>query len=164
MRWHVGFGLLAWAIALTPVWGAEPSQADRAVEDYETRLEALAKELEAIRTELGQLVDELVAEGAGTALLFLETPPPQWRETGVRVRVDGRTVFARAFTAAERDVLDRGLPLEVAELHLAAGDHRVEVAPLDGDAQAAAVLPLERAGLASWVARGGETGVVWRAE
>lgn len=132
--------------------------------DYDARLSEVAAEVRGLRREVEALVAELAARELGRVLVFLETPAPTWRDQGVKVEVDGRTVFARGFSPAEADVFQRGLPLEVADLWLPAGEHRVSVMPLGGGPAASRALTVERGKMVNWVARSGAAGAEWRAE
>ncbi len=152
--------VLAWAAG--PVWGAD---APRAVVDYDARLEQIAGELADLRRELEALVAEVAAGDLGRVLVFVDKPPPAWRDRGVRLAVDGATVVARPFTPAELDAFQRGLPVELLDAWLPAGDRKVAVGPLgDGGGRVESTLPATRGQLRSWVAQGGTAGVEWRAE
>ena len=97
-------------------------------------------------------------------MLFLDGPAPAFKEKGVSLSVDGKVVVSRPLSAAEADVLTRGLPLELIELRVPAGEHTVSLAPLGGEPLAPAPLRAERGKVSSWVATAGAAGVEWRAE
>ena len=78
--------------------------------------------------------------------------------------VDGKTVFSRPFTPAELDVLKRGLPLELAELRIAAGEHRVALFLPGSVSPEPQVFSVARGGLASWVASVSGAEIQWRVE
>ena len=149
-----------WAAALGTASAQDPPVAP--VDDYEARLEGIGQEVDRIRAELDALVAEVAAGEMGQAFVFVERPDAALLEGGVRVVVDGRTVVARPLLPAERAVLDKGLPLELAALHLAAGVHRVSVGPLDGELPEPASLAVQRGGISTWVASGGPEGMAWR--
>lgn len=135
-----------------------------ALSDYEARLEQIAREVSAIRSELEALVAEVVEGESGRAFVFLERPGVEWKRAGVTLALNGQRVFSRPFTPAELDVLERGLPLELGEWRLLAGEHRLALGRLGQEAPEAATLTLSRGATAAWVAVPGETGVEWRAE
>lgn len=150
------------ALATGAGWGAE---APRAVVDYDTRLEQIAKELLDLRRELEALVAELAAGDLGRVLIFVDKPPQEWRDKGIRLVVDGATLVSRTFTPAELDALQRGLPVELLDAWLPAGDRQVALEP-QGNAGGGveSSLPAERSRVKAWVAQGGTAGVEWRAE
>ncbi len=149
----------AWIALLTvPALGSEVE----VVTEYETRLEVIAAEIQQIRRDLEDLVEELAEPEVGRVFVFLAAVPAEVRSRGVTVVVDDRTVFARPFTPAEQDVLDRGLPLELLDLRLLEGDHAVAIFPLDGDPTAPAVFAVQRGAQASWVAQISASGVTWQ--
>ncbi|MBE0618486.1 MAG: hypothetical protein IH608_11255 [Proteobacteria bacterium] len=156
----VGLALLF--LAVVPVRAAESPSG--AVADYEARLEEISKEVAAIRRELESLVAEVVEGEAGRAFVFLERPGAGWKQKGAVLTLDGKMVFSRPFTAAELDVLERGLPLELGEWRLPAGDHRVALGILGQEPQEEAVLGVSRGAHTAWVATPTEAGVAWRAE
>lgn len=154
-------------LLLAALWAAASAGSARAadpVTDYEARLEEIAREVLAIRQELESLVAEVVEGETAGVRLFLERPRPEWRKSGVRLLLDGKTVFSRPFSAAEQDVLEKGLPLELAQARLPAGDHEVALGGLGEEAPSAARLKAERGGIHAWVAGAGEKGVEWRVE
>ncbi len=156
------FMLVVWVAGAGVVRAQEPPSAP--VDDYEARLEAIGREVDRIRANLDALVAELAAGEMGQAFVFVERPDPALVEGGVRVVVDGSTVVARALLPAERDVLAKGLPLELAALHLPAGVHQVAVGSLDGELPAPAALTVRRGGVSAWIASGGPEGLAWREE
>jgi hypothetical protein len=127
-------------------------------------LEEISKEIMEIRRELEALVTEVAGGEMGKVFVFLGSPVAEWETKGVKVVVDGKTVFSRPFTEAELDVLQRGLPLELVELRLPAGEHRVALARLGADLPEPEVFAVPRGGLTSWVADVSDAGVTWRAE
>ncbi|MDF1551874.1 MAG: hypothetical protein P1P84_02375 [Deferrisomatales bacterium] len=146
------------ALSMAPALGSE----GEVVTEYESRLEAIAAEIQQIRRELEDLVEELAEPEVGRVFVFLGAAPAEVRSRGVTVVVDDRAVFARPFTPAEQDVLDRGLPLELLDLRLLEGDHAVAIFPLDGDPTAPASFPVQRGVQASWVAQISASGVTWQ--
>ncbi len=157
--WWLG---LAAFLAASPGLGAE--QGAGAVRDYEAQLEQVSKEIREIRRETESLVQELVEGETGRVFLFLEGPAAGIKEVGASVTVDGKAVLSRAFTAAEQDVLGRGLPLQLVDLRLPAGEHKVTLAPLGVAAGKPASLRAERGKVSSWVAKSAGAGLEWRAE
>jgi hypothetical protein len=158
---RVGACCCAWLLLSTaPVLGAEAE----VVTEYETRLEAIALEIQQIRRELEGLVEELAEPEVGRVFVFLAAAPAEVRSQGVTVVVDDRTVFARPFTPAEQDVLDRGLPLELVDLRLLGGDHAVAIYALDGDPTTPATFAVQRGTQVSWVAQISASGVTWQSE
>jgi len=151
------FLLLAAAV---PAAAAPPD----AVADYEARLEEISKEVVAIRQELETLVAEVVEGESGRVLVFLERPGPEWKAKGGTLVLDGKRVFSRAFTPAELDVLERGLPLELGEWRLLAGDHRVALGVLGQDLSVESTLSVSRGVNTAWVATPTPDGTAWRAE
>lgn len=156
-------GLVSVALVCSSAFGAEPSTPD-AVRDYDTRLEEIAREVQEIRRELEGLVQDVVEGETGRVLLFLEGPAQAIRDKGVSLTFDGKTVVSRPLSPAELDVLTRGLPLELAELRVQAGDHRVTLAPLGTPPGEPGTVRAERGKIASWLAKVGEAGVEWRVE
>lgn len=154
------------ALACTIFAGASSWAEDavRAVQDYEERLGSIAAELQDIRRELDALAEEVVAPDLGRVFVFLQGPAPSWEAIGVSLAVDGKRVLSRRFSPAELDVLRRGLPLELADLHLEAGEHRVALSGLGETPPEPASLSAERGRLTSWVGRIGDTGVAWDTE
>ena len=149
----------AWVVLLgTPGLATEAE----VVTEYETRLEEIAAEILEIRRDLEALVEELAEPEVGRVFVFLAAAPAEIRNQGVLLTVDDRTVFSRPFTPAEQDVLDRGLPLELVELNLLAGDHAVAIQSLDGAPTEPAAFVVERGQLASWLALISASGVTWR--
>jgi len=150
--------LLFLTLVSSPAFGAE------AVSDYEARLEDISREVESIRQELEALVAEVVEGEAGRVHVFVEGLPPAWNGAGVALYLDGVSVFSRPFTTAEQEVLKRGLPLELGAWRLLAGDHRVSLVPLGGEAGEGQSFPVPRGSTKAWVATPGETGFAWRVE
>ena len=134
------------------------------VADYEARLEEIAKEVSEIRRELEGLVGELSRGELNRVFVFLESRSPERIKTGVRVEVDGKTVFSRTLTPAETDALGRGLPLELVSLWLPAGSHQVVLSGLGEAGAGSQSFSLRPGGLVSWVAAVGASGVEWRSE
>ncbi len=156
-----------WPLLLPAVLAAGPFGLARAadpVTDYEGRLEEIAREVLTIRQELEALVAEVVEGETAGVRVFLENPKPEWRQSGVRLLLDGKTVFSRTFSAAEQDVLEKGLPLELAQARLPAGEHEVVLAGFGEETAASVRLSAERGGVHAWVAGAGEKGVQWRVE
>lgn len=147
-----------------PGVGSAQGAAPQALSDYEARLEEIAHEVTAIRAELETLVAEVVEGESGRAFVFLERPGAEWKRAGVTLTLNGQRVFSRPFTPAELDVLERGLPLELGEWRLLAGEHQLALGRLGQEAPEAATLTLSRGAIAAWVAVPGEAGVEWRAE
>lgn len=156
---RVGALCCIWGVLLTA--SALASEAE-VVTEYETRLEAIADEIQQIRRELEELVEELAEPEVGRVFVFLAVAPAEVRSRGVTVVVNDRTVFARPFTPAEQDVLDRGLPLELLDLRLLEGDHAVAIYALDGEPTAPATFAVQRGAQASWVAQLSASGVTWQ--
>ena len=156
-------GFLSVALACSCAFGAEP-QPPGAVRDYDTRLEEIAREIQDIRREVEGLVQDVVEGETGRVLLFLEGPAQAIRDKGVSLTFDGKTVASRPLSPAELDVLARGLPLELAELRVQAGDHRVTLAPLGSSPGEPATVRAERGKVVSWMAKIEEAGVEWRSE
>ncbi len=156
-----------WPVLLFAVLAVGPADVGRAadpVTDYEGRLEEIAREVLTIRQELEALVAEVVEGETASVRVFLENPKATWRQSGVRLVLDGKTVFSRTFSAAEQDVLEKGLPLELAQARLPAGDHEVALAGFGEEVPPAARLTAERGGVHAWVAGAGKEGVQWRVE
>ncbi len=160
LRRVLGVALVLLAAAAAPAAEGPPS----AVADYEARLEEISKEVSAIRRELETLVAEVVEGEAGRVLVFLERPGPEWKQKGATLLLDGKRVFSRTFTPAELDVLERGLPLELGEWRLLAGDHRVALGMLGLEPPEGATLAVSRGVNSAWVATPGPDGVAWRVE
>jgi len=154
--------LLLLAFVTSPAGGAESS--GDAVADYEARLEEIAREVESIRKELESLVAEVVEGEAGRVHVFVDGLPPAWEGAGVALFLDGIPVFSRPLTAAERSVLERGLPLELGAWRLLAGEHRVSLVPLGGEPGEGHPFPVSRGTTTAWVASPAESGMEWRAE
>jgi hypothetical protein len=152
------------ALGAEPPGGAVPGGAvpGGAVKEYEGRLEELSKEVQDIRRELEQLVQEVVEGEMGRLILFLEGPAPAFKDKGVELSVDGKPVASRPLSPAEIDVLTRGLPLELAELRVAAGDHQVSLGPLAGEPAPPVQVKAERGKVTSWIAKVGTAGMEWR--
>lgn len=155
--------LLAFLLGAGAAWGAEPA-APGVVKDYEGRLEEIAREVQDIRRSLEELVAEVVEGEMGRLLLFLDGPAPAMAEKGVSLTVDDQTVVSRPLTPAEIDVLGRGLPLELAELRVKAGEHRVALAPLGAPPGEPGTVTAQRGKVSSWVGKLEAAGVAWRAE
>jgi len=156
-----------WPVVVFVALFAAPAGVGRAadpVTDYEARLEEIAREVLTIRQELEALVAEVVEGETASVRVFLENPKPEWRQSGVRLVLDGKTVFSRTFSAAEQDVLEKGLPLELAQARLPAGDHEVALAGFGEEVPPGARLTAERGGIHAWVAGAGKEGVRWRVE
>lgn len=151
-------------VMLGPPTALRAEVPESAVTDYEARLEQISKELLTIRRELETLVAEVVQQDLGRVFIFIKTPLPAWEEAGVAVAVDGKTVFSRTFTPAELDVLKRGLPLELADLRLPAGVHRVSLNVPGEPPSEPESLTVKRGSLTSLVAAGVESGVKWHIE
>jgi hypothetical protein len=155
-------------LCFTPVRAAEDedaAKAEGAVRDYEERIEEVAKEIESIRRELESLTKEMVEGDIGQAIVFLKGKASDWSDRGVSVKVDGKVVFGRPLSSAELDVLARGLPLELVELRLAAGSHKVGLSALgDKREMTASELPVKRAVVNSWIADTEGGTVTWAAE
>lgn len=161
MRRLIGF-VAVWLASALPAFGAEAPAGT--VRDYEVRLEEISKEVQDIRREIEKLVQEVVEGETGRLFLFLEGAPPEFREKGATLIVDGKTVFSRPFTPAELDVVAKGLPLELAELRVTAGEHRVVLRPLGGKEDEPEVIKVDRGKVSSWVAKPGPKGLEWRSE
>ncbi len=131
-----------------------------AVEDYERRLQEIAAEVVELRRDLEGVVRDVVDVELGRVFVFVEGPLEAWEAQGLTVTVDGAPVFSRSLVESEREVLRRGLPLELLDLRLAPGEHRVAVGAPGGEA----TFPVERGTTASWIAAPGEAGPQWRAE
>lgn len=158
-----GLALFAPAAPSAEAPGAD-SRAPDTVADYESRLEEISKELSAIRQELDRLIGELARGDLSRVFVFFEAPAPERVKKGVRLVVDGKQVFSRPFTPAELDVLNRGLPVELAALWLPAGEHDVALGdPGDGE-PARKAFSIAPGSLVSWVAGMTGAGVEWRAE
>jgi hypothetical protein len=132
--------------------------------DFEARLEEIAREIVEIRRELEAIVNDVAGGDLAKAFVFLEIPSNGLEMKGATVVVDGKTVFSRPFTPAELDVLNRGLPLELAELRVAAGEHRVALFQPGSDSPEPAVFSVARGGLAAWVGSVSDAGIQWRVE
>jgi hypothetical protein len=135
-----------------------------AVADYETRLEEISKEVVEIRRELEALVGEFARGELCRVFVFLETRDVGRVRGGVELRVDGETVFARPFSAAELDALGRGMPLELASLWLPPGDHRATLAGPSADGGESPVLVAGPGEVSSWIVHVEASGVEWRFE
>ncbi len=140
------------------------SAAGEPVADYEARLDAIAGELGRIRRDLERLVDEVAWAGMGEVFVFLESAPGTWAGRPLQVRVDGTPVFSRALGEAEREILARGLPVELVRLSLAAGEHRVWIGPAGTPPDGGERFRVEAAGRSAWIAAADGQGVRWRAE
>lgn len=158
-RWC--FLFLGLAVACPSVAAEAPAGT---VRDYEVRLEEISKEVQDIRRELEGLVQAVVEGETGRLFVFLEGVTPELRERGASLTVDGKTVFSRPFNPSELDVLARGLPLELAELRVSAGEHRVKLGSLGGAEPETDVVRVARGAVSSWVAKPGPKGMEWRVE
>lgn len=158
---RVGLALLA-ALMATGAWSAEP--APGLVQDYEARLEEIAREIRDLRREVEILVNEVVAGESTQIYVFLEGPAPAFRDVGAALAIDGRPVLSRPLTQAEIDVLNRGLPLELFSGRMSAGQHQVSLAPLGAKTPDTVTLDAKKGGSASVVGRPGASGLEWRIE
>lgn len=163
-RTTIALALLLALAGGVPRGGSTQGAAPEALSDYEARLEEIAREVAAIRAELEALVAEVVEGESGRAIVFLERPGAEWKRGGVTLVLNGQRVFSRPFTPAELDVLERGLPLELGQWRLPAGEHRLALGRLGQDVPEAVALTLSRGATAAWVAVPGDSGVAWRAE
>lgn len=143
---------------------AAAEEAPQAIEDYEARLEEISREIEEIRTEMERLVEDVVYRETARVFIFVEGPTETLVAGGITLRVDEKTVFSRQFTSSELEFAERGLPIEVADLRLSAGEHRVELLLPGMEGTEASTLSAPRGGIASWVARFGDMGTEWRTE
>lgn len=162
------FCLLALALTAVfqPVLAAEDdaAQTDKAVRDYEERIEKVAAEIENIKIDLDLLTREMVEGETARTLIFLKGKASDWNDRGVNVVVDGKTVFSRLLSPAELDAVSRGLPLELIDLRLNAGKHKVALSAM-GEAKARNVeLNVKRAAVNAWTAEVEGGMVQWTAE
>lgn len=157
-----------WVVVSFLLAGASAQAAETAapgvVKDYEGRLEEIAREVQDIRRSLEELVQEVVEGEMGRLALFLDGPAQGFAEKGVSLAVDDQLVVSRPLAPAEIDVLGRGLPLELAELRVTAGEHRVSLGPLGAAPTEPATVTAVRGKVSSWVAKAGPSGLEWRAE
>ena len=107
--------LLASFLAVSAARAAEDekSRADKAVRDYEERIDKVATDIEQVRRELETVTREMVEGETGRTLVFLKGKATDWSDRGVQVVLDGKTVFARLLSPSELDAVSRGLPLEL---------------------------------------------------
>lgn len=154
---------LAGAPAALPAEGAGTPD-EGALNRYEDRLETLGQEVLTIQRDLEALLADARREDSSRVLLFLESPPSPYLAAGVSVTVDGMTVFSRPFAPAELDVLDRGLPLELVDLTLPPGRHRVALIERGAASPEPTELSAEPGRLNSWVARGSQGRIRWHVE
>lgn len=138
--------------------------AEGAVRDYEDRIEKVASEIDQVRRELESLTREMVEGETGRTLIFLKGKASDWSDRGVSIMLDGKLVFSRLLSPAELDAVSRGLPLELLEIRLVAGKHKVALSAL-GEADARNVeMSVKRATLNSWIAEAEGGSVQWSAE
>lgn len=163
--------LLLTALALLLLIGSAPAfaaddaaMAEGAVRDYEDRIEKVAVEIDQVRRELETLTREMVEGETGRTLLFLKGKASDWSDRGVLVQVDGKTLFSRLLSPAELDAVSRGLPLELLDVRLVAGKHKVALTYM-GDINPRSVeLSVKRATQNTWVAEAEGQTVQWSAE
>lgn len=142
----------------------DAAMAESAVRDYEDRVEKVANEIDQVRRELETLTREMVEGETGRTLIFLKGKASDWSDRGVAIMLDGKLVFSRLLSPAELDAVSRGLPLELIELRLVAGKHKVALSAM-GEANARNVeMAVKRASLNSWVAEAEGGTVQWTAE
>lgn len=157
---------LAISLGVARVYAADQdaAMAEGAVRDYEDRVEKVANEIDQVRRELETLTREMVEGETGRTLIFLKGKASDWSDRGVAIMVDGKLVFSRLLSPAELDAVSRGLPLELIELRLVAGKHKVALSAM-GEANARNVeMSVKRASLNSWVAEADGGTVQWTAE
>ena len=158
--------LLASFLAVSAARAAEDekSRADKAVRDYEERIDKVATDIEQVRRELETVTREMVEGETGRTLVFLKGKATDWSDRGVQVVLDGKTVFARLLSPSELDAVSRGLPLELVETRLTAGKHKISLSSM-GDQKAKAIeMVVKRATVNSWIAETDGGSIQWSAE
>lgn len=144
--------------------GGDGSRADTAVRDYEEQIEKVAAEIDSIRRELETVTREMVEGETGRTIIFIKGKATDWNDRGIQVVLDGKTVFSRFLTPSELDAMSRGLPLELLEIRLQAGKHRVALSAMGQDKPKSMELTVKRAVINSWVAETDGGGIQWAAE
>jgi len=152
------------AVAAVLLLGAGAARAADPVDDYDARLEEIAREVEAIRKDLEAVAREVAWAGMAQAFVFVERPDPAWKDRPVEVRVDGARVAVRRLLPEEWELLEKGLAVEVARVWVAAGEHEVWIGAAGGEPDGAARLEAPAARPSAWVAAAGEGEVEWRVE
>ncbi len=100
-------------------------KAEESVRNYEERIESLAKEVAQIRADLETLTREMLEGETGRVFVFMKARVSDWKDRGVALVIDGKTVFSRPLTTSELSVLGGDLPLEILDIRLTAGNHEV---------------------------------------
>lgn len=144
--------------------GGDSALAESAVRDYEDRIEKVANEIDQIRRELDLLTREMVEGETGRALIFLKGKASDWSDRGVTITLDGKTVLSRLLSPAELDAVSRGLPLELLEVRLLAGKHKVALYPMGEGNPRTVDMQVKRAALTSWIAETDGNNIQWSAE
>ena len=154
-----------WVLAaMLLCWVGAPARAADPVDDYDARLEEIAREVDAIRRELEAVAREVAWAGMAQVFVFVEKPAPAWRDRPVEVRVDGTRVAVRRFLPEEWELLKKGIAVEVARTWVAAGEHDVWIGVPGDPTEGAARLEAPAARSSAWVAVAEEEGVRWRSE
>ena len=144
--------------------GDDAAVAEGAVRDYEDRVEKVANEIDQVRKELDAVTREMVEGETGRTLVFLKGKASDWSDRGISITLDGKLVFSRLLSPAELDAVSRGLPLELLEVRLNAGKHKISLSPM-GEANPRSVeLSVKRATLNSWIAEAEGGTVQWAVE
>lgn len=144
--------------------GDDSALAESAVRDYEDRIEKVANEIDQIRRELDLLTREMVEGETGRALIFLKGKATDWSDRGVTITLDGKTILSRLLSPAELDAVSRGLPLELVEVRLLAGKHKVALFPMGEGNPRTVEMQVKRAAFTSWIAETDGNNIQWSAE
>ncbi|PLX44786.1 MAG: hypothetical protein C0609_04890 [Deltaproteobacteria bacterium] len=129
----------------------DAANAERAVKNYEERVEELSKEVASIREELEDLTRQMLEGETGRVFIFMRGRVSDWVDRAVALDIDGETLVSRPLTPAELNVLGGDLPLELLELRLAAGEHSLLFGP-KGELMAQPVkMKVERAKRLTWI-------------
>lgn len=135
------------------------------VEQYEARLEKISREIAEIRQEFEDLITEVAAGETGRVFIFIEKLPQAFFRKVITLSIDDKKILFRNLAPAELDILEKGLPVQLADLRLPPGKHTV-LLDVSGMEQPKAMQVLEL-GLGEpswWVAAPSELGVEWRTE
>jgi len=159
----IALAAIAFFLAGSPAVSAE--EQEKSVVDYEVQLERISKEITEIRKEFEDLITEVAASESSRVFIFIERLPQAMLAKEITLTLDDKTIFSRALEPAELDVLEKGLPVQLADLRLPAGEHSVAIDVLGMEqTKDSQVFQLDAAKFSYWAAKITETGVEWNVE
>jgi len=157
--------LAAIAIFLAEIPAVSAEEQEKSVVDYEVQLERISKEITEIRKEFEDLITEVAASESSRIFIFIERLPQALLAKEITLVLDEKTIFSRALEPAELDVLEKGLPVQLADLRLPPGEHTVGINVLGMEQKTDGyVFQLDAAKFSYCAAKITETGVEWNIE